>query len=529
MSRTYARQETQIRASDLYDDTIAPSAANFETNPVNIEDDLNAVRSMLSHLLDVQVGNWHDVIVTPSALEAGSQRGVSDLNDALHLVEKKRVLRCVWNLVDISVPGAAQHAVLTLAQIPSQTTMAIGAVTTLGTVAADHSAAFNTASAAIIVGGTNAINPKNLVNIVDGTTRDPILDSAGKTIYGLLQAENSTNGHTATGTTPNRLQISFVVINATGDGLQLAAGADIGGKTINYCSNERVRLEDLNEQDFLNGAAVDIPGSSVVDRQDVYDNQGTTPVDQTTNATLDLEGPGLVWSIRDDLQADLFRIIEGSAGGTSEVEISAGVDIFDVDAVLNDFLNGASFDTGAAGTTINVGVTPNQIDSGGALTVSAVGELLLDSSGGEVHFDDVYRSASTWGLASMSFADSAAEWTAYEDMFGEVSLLAGIVAAGNLAPSITKTCANVVANVAADVDVSLSDANLDAALGDLSLGTFVDDYDIYLNGRLQRNGADAAANNDVYPGTDLANGGDAQLKFEKKVKTGDVICVIARA
>jgi hypothetical protein len=529
MSRTYARQETQIRASDLYDDTIAPTEAAFETNPVNIEDDINNVRSMLSYLKDIQSGNWWDAQTAPSTLEAGSLRGVDNLNDALHLVEKKRVLRCVWSLTDVTVPGAAQHVVLTLAQVPTQDTIAVGAVTTLGTVAADHSAAFNTASAAIVVPGSNAVSPKNLVPIVDGTTRDPILDSGGKTIYGLLQAENATDGFTATGTTPNRLQLSFVVVNGTGDGLQLAAGADIGGKTINFCTNERVRLEDLNEEDFLNGAVIDVPGASTVTRQVGYDNQGVTPVNLVTNATLDLEGAGLAWVIRDDLEANLFGVVEGSAGGTSQVNIYGDVDEFDIDAAVNDFLNGASFDTGAAGTTIKVGVTANQIDSGGALTLTAVAQLLLDSSGDEVHFDDVYRSASTWGLASMSFADSAAEWTAYEDMFGEVSLLAGIVAAGNLAPSIVKTCANVVANVAADTDISLSDANLDAALGNLSLGTFVDDYDIYLNGRLQRNGADAAANNDVYPGTDLNNGGDAQLKFEKKVKTGDVICVIARA
>ena len=78
---------------------------------------------------------------------------------------------------------------------------------------------------------------------------------------------------------------------------------------------------------------------------------------------------------------------------------------------------------------------------------------------------------------------------------------------------------------AADNDVSLADGNLSAALGDLSAGVFVDDYDIYVNGQLQLNGANAAANNDVYPGTSLAAG---QLKFEFTVKVGDVICVIKR-
>ena len=112
--------------------------------------------------------------------------------------------------------------------------------------------------------------------------------------------------------------------------------------------------------------------------------------------------------------------------------------------------------------------------------------------------------------------------------FGEVSLLAAIVQASNVG-GITKVCANVSANVAADVDVSNSDANLDAALGDLSGGSFVGDHDIFLNGQLLRSGANAAANNDVYPGTDLDNTADAQLKFEFKLKTLDVICVLSRA
>jgi hypothetical protein len=54
----------------------------------------------------------------------------------------------------------------------------------------------------------------------------------------------------------------------------------------------------------------------------------------------------------------------------------------------------------------------------------------------------------------------------------------------------------------------------------------VDDHDIYLNGALLRSGADASANNDVYPGTSLVAG---QLKFEFPVKINDVICVISRA
>ena len=59
------------------------------------------------------------------------------------------------------------------------------------------------------------------------------------------------------------------------------------------------------------------------------------------------------------------------------------------------------------------------------------------------------------------------------------------------------------------------------------MGTFVDDCDVYLNGELLRNGANAAANHDVYPGTTPAQG---MLKFEFTLRgTGtkpDQLCMI---
>jgi len=648
MARTFLRQDTQVRNSDVYSDAIVPTEAAFETNPTNIETDLNNVRSQMHNLLKNQAGNWWDDLNVPSTLETGTQRGVNDLNTALHTVEKKRILRCVQLLADVVVPtavlatgtltltsnagntetvtigsktytfqtaltdvdgnvligatasdsidnliaainlaggagslyatsttantdvsaaagagdtmdvaalfsgtqfnsvatteglangswGAATLAggvgdvvILGAGELPTNTTAAVGAVTTLGTVVANGASFFGTADLAEVA-GPHALNPKNLIEIVDGNTGDPILHILdGKRIWGLLQTETATDGHTITDTTTTRAQISFVHANATNSDLILATGEEIAGKTINYCYRERVRQQDLTETDFLNSAAQDIgAGSAVVTRQIAYDNQGTSSVEQSTNADLDL-ATGTEWSIRDNLNADLFQVIEGSGGGTSEVFVASEVDTFRVDAVANDFDNGASFDTGAAGTTINVGVTANQIDAGGALTVLSTSADLRMVGGAELVLDDSYRSASTWSLNGIRLADTSAEWSAFETEFGEVSLLNAITQALTTS-DIVKACANVSANVNEDVNVSNSDGNLDAALGDLSGGNFVLDHDIFLNGQLLRSGADALANNDVYPGTDLNNTADGQLKFEFKLKTNDVICVISRA
>lgn len=647
MGRSIFRQETQIRQSDVYTDNIAPTEAAFETNPTNLETDLNNIRSQLHNLLENQAGNWWDDLNIPSALDTGTQRGVNDLNTDLHAIERKRILRRVEVIgAGVAVPAAAAasgtltgtsnfsdtetvtldsktytfqttltdvdgnvqigvdlqtslanlkaainleagagtlyatsttlHPTVTATasdattlsveakasgtvgnaiattetaanasfggatlsggagdvalldaagELPGNTTIAVDAVTTLGTIAA-YEASFGTATLTDVTGG-NALVPKNLTKISDTATGDIITDGSGREIHALLQSESNTDGHTATTSSPTQLQLSFVVHNATNDDLELADATFIGGKTVDYAAVERYSFEDIPEHAWLSNDFVDA-GSASTTRQGVYDNQGATPVNVTTNSILDLEGAGLIWEIRDDLEASLLRVIEGSAGGTSEVEISAGVDTFDVNAVVNDFENGASFDTGAAGTTINIGTTANQIDSGGALDIVSTAADLSLAAGLELNFTDSYRAGSTWSLADgIALANSSAEWSAFETEFGEVSLLDAIVQA-SAAGGIRKVFSVVTAaTIAANSDASgpSNDNNLDTDLGDLSGGTFVDDYDVYLNGQLLRGGADAAANHDYYPGTSLANG---QLKFEFILKINDQLCIMDR-
>lgn len=535
MARTFIRQETQIYSSDTYDDTITPSLANYETNPTHIETDLNTLRSQIQNMLNrngasFPTDNWYDDLTQPTSLENGTTRGIDAVNAALHLVEKKRVLRDVYDPGnDVTVGNGDNFVILALAELPSNTTAAIGSVTTLGTVAA-YDSVF-TGNTLDEVAGTNALNPKNLCIITDASTGDPIL-SSGRQIYALFQTESNTDGSTMTGTTPNRAKLSFVRPNATFDDLEACPVTDIEDQVINYATRERVRLEDLTEQDFLKGAVVDVPAGSTPTRQSVYDNQGATAVNVTTNSTLDLEGAGLYWEIRDDAEATLFRITEGSAGGTSVVQVAGDTDTFDVNAVTNDFLNGASFDTGAAGTTINIGVTANTIDAGGALTVQSggSGDLTLDGNGGELYLDDInFTNEATWSQAGVKVTETTTEITTYESNFGgEVSLFNAINQAYSRSGRV-KGYAIVTTDVAADTDVANTTAgNLDQDLPDYSgVDTFVDDVDVYLNGELLRNGADAAANHDVYPGTTPSVG---MLKFEFALKGSgakkDQLCMI---
>jgi len=277
-------QETQIRQSypvANYNDTVAPSEANFETNPANLNDDLNNIRSMLSRLLDVQVGNWWDDINTPSALDTGSQRGVNDLNTDLHALERKRVLVDTFVHVDVTVSAAQNWEVLLLGELPTNTTAAVGAVTTAGIVAA-QATSFGAHNLDEVSGATN-VSPKNLCTIVDSVTHDPIL-SSGRTIYALFQTENGTDGHTMTGTTPNQAQLSFVRLNAAGTDLEAVPVADIENKIIHYSVRERKALEDITEQDFLKGAIVRPPTTTRAQPR------------STSPRTAPLTSRALVWS-----------------------------------------------------------------------------------------------------------------------------------------------------------------------------------------------------------------------------------------
>lgn len=494
MSRSLFDQDTQVHKSNTYDDTVAPSLANWETNPTTLEDDLNSLRSMGSLHLDGQSGNWYDDLIQPTTLDTGTKRGINDLNTDLHGIERKRFIDYVSMVgVDVAVPGGQAYVILGAGDLPSNTTAAIGAVTTEGTVCA-YEASFGTATLTEVAGPTT-LDPKNLVRIVDAATRDPITDASDREVMGLMQSESNTDGSTITATTPNRVQLSFVVVNATGDDLELAATAAIGGKTIDYAYSERFAFDDMTETQWRGSGYVD-GGVANATRQGGYDNQGTTPVDVTTNSYLDLEGAGLVWQIRDDTEAILFNVIEGSAGGTSEIEFGAAVDVFDNNAVTNEFNGDLKVDQG--GEEIDIGVTTGTIESTSTNDLRILGA-------GELYLDDGNQTGSTWAQTDgIKLSDTTAEWDAFETAYGEVSLLSAIVTAKN---ARCKAVAAVGGAAAADIPANTliegpsgpGTDNISADLCDYRNATFVSDVDVYINGALQWNGADAAANNDVYP------------------------------
>ena len=521
MARTFLRQDTQIRNSDLYDDTLA-AGVTLESGATEIERDLNGVRSQLNRLIwSTTSGNWYDDIPTIN----GKKRAVRDLNFDLDELETQKLLCRESLLTDVTVTAAQNWEILTAGSLETPPDVAAVALTVDGAVVAQSALSgvgFNVFELTELA-GPNAIYPKNLMIVRDSTTGQ-VLQSSGRDIFALLQYESTGVDGAAFNDTSagNRAKLSFVRQNAALDDLEACPVADIAGKTINYAYVVRYQLDNIPEDCFLGQSSfVDASSNTDITRQRAYDNQAATVVEQATNATLDLNAAGIAWVIRDLVNTNLFKILEGSTGGTSEIQLGTDVDVFNVDAQLNDFAKGLKTATG--GVEIDIGTTV--IANTGTIETTGTDDLRLFGAR-ELFLDDSNQVGSTWAQTNgIKLSDTTAEWDDYEAAFGgEVSLLRGIYLAKTAGARGVKTYANVTATTAANLNVSLADANLDVALPAMFAGTFTLDYDVFLNGDLIRPGANSGANHDYYPGTVLTPA--AQLKFEFTVKINDVICVI---
>jgi hypothetical protein len=157
------------------------------------------------------------------------------------------------------------------------------------------------------VAGVNAINPKNLLVIVDAATQDPIETVDNRTIFGLLQAENGVTDGDTFNDTDKQVQISFVAVNGTGDDMEFIYGDDIQGQDIEYAYVRRLNLDSVPEHAFLAGGFVDLAGAVDVTLNNAIDNQ-VGPATQQQN---------IDWRIDDTYTLDF----QDSTGGTNLLSI----------------------------------------------------------------------------------------------------------------------------------------------------------------------------------------------------------------
>jgi hypothetical protein len=519
MGRTFVQPETQIATLDAFDDQVAAGAA-METTTFNLEQFLGAVISQINRLMHTTTAanNWYDDIATPGG---GSKRGVNDLNTDLLDMENKRVLCRANLLTDVTVTAAQNWEILSVAGTEPPTEVAAVATTVNGAVVAQSAlsgAGFNVHELTELA-GPDALHPKNLCVVIDPSTGQQEQTAAGLDIFALLQYESTGVDGAAFNDISggNRAKLSFVIHNGTHTDLIACPVAEIAGKTIRYQYSTRINLDALPEDCWLPILGfVDQSASVDVTRQNAYDNQGATSVDLTGNADLDL-GAAVQWAIRDAANADLWNVTEGSAGGTTTITVGTDVDVYQNDAQDVDFNQGITVDEG--GTPIDIGVTAGQIGTTGAadLTVDAGGELLLN----DANFD----AEATWAQAGVKVTETAAEVAAYETAFGgEVSLFNAIVQA-NSAAARSRADADCTVAVAANILIEGPGGpgapNLSADLLDYDAKTFTSDVEVFINGLLQRPGANAAANHDVYPSAVSAERQVGAFYAEFKLKVGD--------
>ena len=518
MARTMLNPANQITASTAYNATGA-AGLTLQSGAIVIEDDLNALRSQVSRILDATLsGNWYDDVATTAD---GKKRSIKQLNTGLDTLETKAILARADNATGVPVPSGQNYVVLTAASSQAPANNIAIALTTLGAVSAQstlNATAFAANELTALAGSTSA-TPKNLVAIRDATTLQ-VIESDGYDVFGLLQAESTAVDGAAFNDTSggNRGKLSFVTMNPATGALQPASANDIGGHTINYSYVLRGNLGTIPEQYFLgSGVFTDSVADTNVTLTRSVANQAGSPVPVSTDVLWRVAN-GTNFKVQNQSgSTDLFGITPNSGGNAAYFNTST-LAINTTSAVTST--KGVSLATG--GQAINLGVATGVIGTTGPLTLQSLGgSALATSSAGAITFADGNLAAAGWTSASLSLSNSTAEWTAYKSAFGEASVLNSIVQAAQKASHTIKWASVTAALVPAGTNLTGagSSANLDAQLlnysGTANFGTQVK---CFINGVLVKPGASATdTTQDWYPGTSTATG-DIKTTFPLRAK-----------
>lgn len=562
MAVSRLRQDQLHTEGSAIDDTLTPT--NHDANAVDLADTVSYLASQVADILgEVAWETAPDLSIAAIAAKT--------------FLDEKLADRELQLLTDITVPNAQNWKILSVAgnELPAGGANVKAIATTARGLIAATNAAFG-AHGLDEISGSNAINPENLMQVVDATTGDPILSSS-REVWALLQSETgATDGTAFTDTTPQRAQISFVRVNATHDDLEAVPVADIQNKVINVSFTDRQYLDSWNQIDFLRRSPfVDVgSGAVTVDLDTAIDNQGTTPATQATNVYWRIADASALNFQESTGARDLLKLAPAVAG--DEVEVNA--DLVDVNvgaAGVVDIDNGVTVDSG--GTPLNLGVTAGQIDAGAAalkllstgaaVTVQGVGVTLAAGAGNvvadgvvaDLDFTDashLIQAANAAGAKELLIASRNAgagagnlKLEADDDVLFETAqqttaiplddATAGAISAlaGGPHASISAAIKYAIEEGGAGLDdvflfVAGSNygqgVNVPAATFSqtgytlaMAVGATTADMFVFLNGRLLR-GAAAAGTGDVYPGT-TPGSGDLMFDFPKGIKTGDVV------
>jgi hypothetical protein len=401
MARTFIRQDTQIRNSDIYDDTLTMSDA--ESSATHIEDDLNYMRTQLK-VLGGQT-NWFDA-----------------LSDDFNLTEihDKRFLYWIQKTDDVAIPAAQNYVLLAGATKPTDN-IAYGS-DSLGAVTSQLAGAIGSNDL------TTAANNGNLLQIRDADTNDVMYTSNGHMIYGLLQVGSAATDGNAFGDTGNdQGQISFVYINPSTEVITAVPVADIENKTIEYGYKKRVDFYNLPEGAFDPSVTfVESVSSTTIDLQDVYDNDANGQFDLTS---------GKDWTANLSGNADA-KIVNGATSFWSTDYANTLLRI-GVNNIIDD---GLELRFGDVGNSNYVGFKAPALTADQIWTLpdadGDAGQVIFTDGSGVLGFKDNNESKKAWYLLvgdiaantainissftnpdGMDFGSSASDWEKGYDVF----------------------------------------------------------------------------------------------------------------
>ena len=257
-------QETQVRNSDVYDDTV-PAGAGLETPSApdqNLLFDLNGLRSQLRRVIDPQalVGTADWFVSVATALDNFGLRQIHD---------KKFAFIFPWSANNAFTLGGSAGVV----GVSSAMLLGGAGVVAVGPSSTQNNAYIAANASGFIVAGipiaslaTAASASGRVLNAVDiflDNTNDPPIDGGSK-VFGLLQVLNGTaDGTAVAGADSENLQISFVKIDPTTDAI---TAVSLPAATYQFQLPYQQSFYGLDRGAMLGGGALpDIidPGSTI--------------------------------------------------------------------------------------------------------------------------------------------------------------------------------------------------------------------------------------------------------------------------
>lgn len=267
MAETFLRAYDIRALGSLIDDTLTPTS--HDATAIDFKDFADYLCSQIAD------------ITGEATWEAAPDMTIATMAAKTWLSDKKG-LRDFQHLTDITVPSGANFKVLVQSASETPSRVVAIASTVSGAVVAELAAGEINAHRLTEVGGSNALNPRDLCLVYDASTGDP-LQSAGRQIYALLQVKNGATDGAAFNDTTNQGQLSFVRPNSTYDDLEACPVADIEDKVINYIYADRETLSAWTDQDWRRSSVhVDLASANIsISLDDAYGFGSLVAVDNT--------------------------------------------------------------------------------------------------------------------------------------------------------------------------------------------------------------------------------------------------------